>query len=67
VRNELPEGLVLDEAESPDGPLELVALQEIETSCGTIAESKDSDPLDLDAETVAGLRQLGQRFASPSS
>ena len=28
VRNELPEGLVLDEAESPDGPLELVAYQE---------------------------------------
>jgi hypothetical protein len=28
MRNELPEGLVLDEAESPDGPLELVAYQE---------------------------------------
>ena len=69
VRNELPEGLVLDEAESRDGPLELVA------SSGDgdavrheeIAESKYSDPLDLDAETVPGLRQQGQRFASPSS
>ena len=28
MRNELPEGLVLDEAESPDGPLELVAYEE---------------------------------------
>jgi len=33
----------------------------------TLTESRDSDPLDLDAETVAALRQLGQRLASPSS
>jgi hypothetical protein len=28
MRNELPEGLVLDEADSPDGPLQLVAYQD---------------------------------------
>ena len=33
----------------------------------TLTESRDSDPLDLDAETVAALRQLGQRLASQSS
>lgn len=31
MTNELPEGLVLDEAESPDGPLELVAYQDTGT------------------------------------